>query len=158
MQNVLKSYRYVTQHVLDKLLQWNEPISYFAKLWRTWEAAFAVPARSQALPVSRLCWFVTGGSRWFESGLFVAGGFYSWYSTRHLGQSLGDLQAEILKFTVACFNLLDEISVSPKHKACCESQQDILLKSPAKCCWQCHRAMLIRHQIGHGCSGYRPAL
>lgn len=32
MQNVLKSYRYVIQHVLDKLLQCNKPISYFAKL------------------------------------------------------------------------------------------------------------------------------
>lgn len=87
-----------------------------------------------------------------------AGGFCPWYSIHHLGHSLGDLWAERLKFTVAHFNLLGEISVSLKHKTCCESQQDILLKSPAKCCWQCHRAMLIRHPIGHGCSGYPPVL
>ena len=157
MQNVLKSYWCMTQQVLDKLLPWSEPISHFAKLWRSWEAAFVVPAWSQSpqsVGRARLSQVVLSG---LESGHSVAGGCYSWHSRCHVGQSLGDLQAEILKFTVAHFNLLDEISVSPEHKTCCESQQDSLLKSPAKRCWQCHRTTLIRHQIGHGSSGYPPA-
>lgn len=152
MQNILKSYRYVIQHVSDKLLQQNKPISSFAQLWISWESVFGAAAWSQ--PCTALSHVGRGGS---GMGL-GAGGSCPWYSPHHLGQSLGDLRAERLKFTVAHFNSLDEISVSPKHKTCCESQQDILLKSPAKRCWQCHRAMLIRHPIGHGCSGYPLAL
>lgn len=147
MQNVLKSYRYATQHILDKLRQWNEVISYFAKPWRSWEVALEVPARSQSLLL------VTGGSQalWRRWLLLLL-------ENIPFRAAPGDLQAETLKFTVARFSLLDEISVSPEHKTCCGSQQDVLLRSPAKCCWRCRGAMLIRHRVGHGSSGYRPAL
>lgn len=155
-RNVLESYWYVTQHVcgeMNLLLT----LPNCGEVER--QSLRFQPGASLSRPVGcALLSQVGHGGSWWWSRLSVAGGAYSRCSTHHLGQSPGDLQAEMLKFSVAHFNLLGEISASPEHKPCCESQQDILLKSPAECCWQCHRTTLIPHRIGHGSSGYRPAL
>lgn len=90
--------------------------------------ALKVPARSKSLL------FVTDGSQWFRVRALWSRWLLLLLENIPFWSAPGDLQAEKLKFTVARFDLLDEIFVSPKQKTCCESQRGVLLKSPAKCC------------------------